>query len=389
MWGGGSPAPARNRQREGALVVAWPGAPAAALERAGVPFRPVEEVLGPEGRAAADGAARTWARVWGRLPLADGKSFRELVVWRGSSLLWSATAFLHEKTAGPRCARTAELAFRLLEATSASEVDAPGLASSEALLLSRACTARGVLFHGRAGGGGRPLPVVRPRRRSGLGRLLSDALARATPPALPAPAAGKGSGTAPVLALVSGEEEQDALGPLLKGVSEDLERAVVAVSLADLPRWETRRVRRAVAEAEARLRERLEWLSGTPGLAESYAHRGIGFADLAAGDLGALLRGALPAAARRIEAAGELLAAARPAAVLLAVAPRDERRSLVHACSAGGVGALVLRLGASTEAERADGGPQPAAVVDWEPGRDPGPVVEALGAAAHGRVVTV
>jgi hypothetical protein len=207
VWGGGSPAPARDRQREGALVVAWPGAPAAALERAGVPFRLVEEVLGPEGQVAADGAARTWARVWGRLPLADGKSFRELVEWRGSSLLWSATAFLHERTAGPWCARTAELAFRLLEATAASEVDAPGLAPAEALLLSRACTVRGVLFHGRAGGGGRPLPVVHPARRSGLGRLLSDALAPATPPALPAPAAGTGSGTAPVLALVSGEEE--------------------------------------------------------------------------------------------------------------------------------------------------------------------------------------
>ena len=54
------------------------------LERAGVPFRAVEDLLGPEGLAAADAAARTWARVWGRLPLVDGKSFRELVEWRGS-----------------------------------------------------------------------------------------------------------------------------------------------------------------------------------------------------------------------------------------------------------------------------------------------------------------
>jgi len=100
VWGGGSPAPARERQREGADVVCWPGAPASSLEREGFPFRAVEDVLGPEGLAATDSAVRTWARVWGRLPLVDGKSFRELVEWRGASLLWCAEAFLRNETAG-------------------------------------------------------------------------------------------------------------------------------------------------------------------------------------------------------------------------------------------------------------------------------------------------
>ena len=168
VWGGGSPAPARERQREGAAVVCWPGAPGSSLERERVPFRAVEDVLGPEGLAAADTAARTWARVWGRLPLVDGKSFRELVEWRGTSLLWCAEAFLRDETAGPRCARTAEIALRLLEATTPSEVDAPGLLPADALLLARACTVRGVLFHGPSPGPGRPLAVDRPAPRGGL-----------------------------------------------------------------------------------------------------------------------------------------------------------------------------------------------------------------------------
>jgi hypothetical protein len=382
VWGGGGVAPARARQREGALVVAWTDAPVAALESEGIPFRPVDEVLGPEGLAAAEGAARTWARVWGRLPLADGRSFRELVEWRGSSLLWSATAFLLEETAGPRCARTAEAALRLLEATAAVEVDASGLDPADALLLSRACTERGVLFHGRVGGAGRPLPVARPAVRSGLGRLLSDARAPATAPAPPPPLAGAGSGAAPILALIGLEEERDLIESLLRCVSDELGRPIVAVSLGDLPRWETRRARRAIEEADAILRERQARLLGTPGLAASYAHRGVSFSDLAAGDLEALLRGALPAAARRIEAARELLAAARPAAVLVAVDGRDERRSLLHACAADGFGGVVVRRGAPGGPERADGGPRPVALCDWEPD----PVAEALREAARGRV---
>jgi len=387
VWGGASPAPARTRQREGALVAAWPGAPIATLEREGIPFRRVEELLGAEGLAAADGAARTWARVWGRLPLADGKSFRELVEWRGSSLLWSATAFLLEETAGPRCARTAEVALRLLEATAAPEVDVSGLTPVEGLLLSRACTARGVLFHGREGAAKRPLTVVRPPARSRLGRALAGALAPAGPPPPPLPAAGAGLEAAPVLALVGSEEERRSLGPLPNAVSEGLGRPVCAVSLDELPRWETRRARRRIAEAEARLRERHRQLAGTPGLAASYAHRGVGFADLAAGDLEALVQGSLAAAVRRLEAAVELVDSARPAAVLLAVSGRDERRSLVHACAACGVGAVVLRARPSGETARADGGPQPLAVLDWEAGLDPGSAVEALREASRGRVI--
>jgi hypothetical protein len=367
--------------------VAWPGAPTSALEREGLPFRAVDEVIGPEGLAAADGVARTWARVWGRLPLADGKSFRELVEWRGSSLLWSSTAFLLEQTAGPRCARTAEAALRLLEATAAGEVDAPGVDPADALLLSRACTARGVLFHGRVSGRARPLPVRRPAVRSGLGRLLSGALAPATPPPLPPPVGGAGRDASPVLAFVGGGEEGTRLGPLLKRAADELGQAVAPVSLDDLPRWETRAARRATSEAEALLRERLARLSGTPGVAASYAHRGVSFADFAAGDLEALLLGSLPAAVRRLEASLVLLASARPTVVLLALDGRDERRSLVHACSAAGTAAVVVRSGGRAgDVDRADGGPQPAAVCDWEPGRDPGPVVDALRNAARGRV---
>jgi hypothetical protein len=303
-------------------------------------------------------------------------------------LFRSAAAFLRDETAGPRCARTADIALRLLETTGATEVDAPGLAPADALLLARASTARGVLFHGPAPASGRPLPVARPASGRGLRRAGADALALSTTPSLPPPAAGAGLDAAPVVALVAGSEEAGALAPLLRVLSADLGRPVVPVTLADLPRWETRRVRRAVADAEAFLKGRLDRLRGTPGLAASYAHRGVSFADLAAGDLAALLLGRLPAAVRRVEATREIVASAGAACALLVVPRHVEGRALVHGCSAAGVAAVAVRLGPEEagDAARADGGPQPVAALDWRPGEDPGLVVARLREAARGRV---
>jgi hypothetical protein len=188
--------------------------------------------------------------------------------------------------------------------------------------------------------------------------------------------------------LAAGETVRDRLAPLLRAIAADLWLDAVVLTLADLPRWETRRVRGAFAEAESLLSERLARLRGAAGLAASYVHRGVRFDDLAAGDLEALLLGRLPAAVRRIEATTELLGSAHAPAVMLLVPDRDERRALLHACAAAGVPALAVRPGSpgAKDVARKDGGPQPAATVDWEPGEDPGPVLARLREVVRGRV---
>jgi hypothetical protein len=200
--------------------------------------------------------------------------------------------------------------------------------------------------------------------------------------------AGFGRGASAVVALVEGEKARAAIAPLLAAIAGELRRPISCVTLAELGRWETRRVRGAVAEAEALLRARLEGVRGGAGLAESYSHRGIGFADLAAGDLEALLLGHLPAMVRRLEAAVELVGAAGTPAVLLAVPGRDERRALLLATAAAGASAVALKVAAppAEEPERADGGPRPLAALDWAPGSDAAPVVARLREAARGRV---
>jgi hypothetical protein len=361
VWGGGPVRTARARALEGAEVVSWLGAETEPLAAAGVPFRRLEEVIGGEGLAAAEAAGRSWARVWARLPLVEGRSFRDLVEWRGESLLWTAEGFLRTATAGPRCARTAELCLRLLELLRPSELDASGLAPADAVLLARAATACGVLFHGLPGAAKPLASPPSPARPFTLRRLFRGFVSRR--PALPDLETPRD--TPLVLCVIAREEDRGSLDPLLQAARDEPRLRAVVVAAEAFPQLESRRARRAVAEGERRLRERLTTLRGTPALAASHVHRGVGFADLAACDLEAVLLGRLPAALRTLEPALELLEIARPALAVLAVSDRDERRTLGMAAAAAGVpwAALRVEAGPDDEPDRADGGPHPIAAL--------------------------
>jgi hypothetical protein len=385
VWGGGSASRVRARHAEGASVVAWVGVGVADLQ--GIDARPLDEVLGQEGRTATEAAPRTWCRLWGRVPLLDGDSFRDLVAWRGTSLLWLAEGALRGETAGPRCAALAETSLRLLGATGAGEVDAVGLDGPETVILARACTVRGALFHGSTPAP-RPIRPVGPGRR-GLGTRVRDLFGPGAPRDL---RLGRSSGSlgeaAPVVVFPVGGYDETSLRPLVEPLEARLGHPGVVVTAADLSRWETRDVRRRASRAEVHLRERFELLRGAPGLHESYSHGGVGFADLASGDLGHLLLDHLPRAVRRLEAAIELLSRTRPAAVVVAGAARDDRRTLLAAAEALRVPGLVLRPAAPgpDDPDRADGGPQPAAALEWAPGSDAGPVLARLREVARARL---
>lgn len=369
--------------------MAWSGGDPSVLARIGVPARSLEAVIGAEGLAAATAAARTWTRLWGRLPLVDGESFRDLVAWRGSSLLWLAEGFIRNETAGPRCAALTETALRLLDATGADEVDAVGLSGPEATILARACTARGTLFHGPTPRG-RALATPRAGGRNPLARLFG-VFAPKEPPPLPAPWAGEPSGSdSGGILLVPGTGSVPApYRPLLEAAAAELGLGARTVLAPDLVRWETRGVQRRVSEAEAHLRERRERLRGAPGLHESYAHRGVGFGDLAARDLEGLLLVHLPRAIRQLEAAIELLSRARPAVAVVAGAARDERRTLLAACEiteTPGVALLDAPPGPE-DPDRADGGPGTGATLVWNLDADTEPVLARLRELTRGRAI--
>jgi hypothetical protein len=385
LWGAGSLRAARERQADGATLVAWPGSDTAQLQAERVPFRRAEDVLGPPGLDALDAVSRSWARVWARLPLAEGSSFRELVSWRGDSLLWAAEGFLRRATAGPRCARTVELCLRLFDALAPGEVDVSGLAAADTALVARAATARGVLFHGEPG---RPRRLLVETRPSPPGRLRG-LLGAAQRPPVPAALSG-GPGERLLLVVLSDSVLEAGVSTLLDAVAADAWLKPVLLPLGALAQFETPRVRRALDEARQQLRASHTALRGTPALAASYVHRGVGFADLAAGDLEALLCAHLPGAVRRIESAVELLESARPALLLLGVEERDERRALGIAARVAGVPWAVLRVSAGEpdDMDRADFGPQPAATLELGPGHDLATSVARVREAMRGSVET-
>jgi len=381
-WGGGETRVARARQAEGALIVAWEGADTFALERAALPFRRLEQVLGAEGLAGAEAAGRGFARVWARVPLSEGRSFRELVGWRGQSLLWACEAFQRTRTAATRGARGAELCLRLLDVLEPRELDACGLARADAVLLARACTVRGVLYHGTAPAPGPsrgdPAGLPPAARRGWLQRLVRRRAAQS---------AGPGETTL-LVALVPGRAERAALTPLLEAVAADLWLRTLVLDTEERERFANAATRRASQQAVAQLRATHDALAGTPALATSYAHRGVGFAELAAGDLALLLLGRLPEVVRGLETTLAMLEALRPA-LLLAVEPEhDARRGLGLAAAAAGVPWVALRVDAAEqdEPERADAGPHPALALTFLRGADPRPLVVRLREAARGRV---
>jgi hypothetical protein len=177
--------------------------------------------------------------------------------------------------------------------------------------------------------------------------------------------------------------------PLLAAAAAELSLPAMVVPATSLTRWETRRERRAAAAAQSQLRDLWKQLCDAPGVLESYRHRDIGFSDLAGDDLERLLLEHLPGAVLRLETAIGLIATTvRPTMVILTGGRRDERRTLLAACAAAGVPAVVVHPAplAAEELDRADGGPRAEATFVWQPGSDPAPAVARLLEAARARV---
>jgi hypothetical protein len=290
----------------------------------------------------------------------DGRSFREIFEWKGASLWWMTESFLRNAPESPACVRLVETWLRILEAEAPHEVEAVGLPPRAEVLLERAATSRGVLFHGR-----RRAPSTRGRAfrswLSSFGMRSSATAPGGTPEAwleiLVDPSAAPGDPS---------PEDTFARFPL------DRVR-----SLASRP------ARKEEARARRRFRRSFGELGKSPGVHEAFSHRGIPFHDLALGDLALLLFDALPRAVRLFEDMTAILRSAPPRSVALLVPSRDERRTLLAACAAAGVPTVVLRSGEGDASERADGGPQPHLVLAWNGSASLEDLKEALREAAR------
>jgi glycosyltransferase involved in cell wall biosynthesis len=366
-------------------------APSPAPPRAGeteVVLDAAEDRLDPRERDAVDEAAMAWTKQWGRRPLVDGLSFRELLRWKGVSLWWFAELFLHHGTESPRYVRLLETLHLVLEAEAPDEVAVQGLPAVEATLVARLCAARGLLFHGP-----RPSAAWPGRlraRRTAMASRLNALKARATawkaalggpPPTPPA------DSRATVLFLSHAafwRERPDPRGDrpetyehyfdrLIPEVAADpaLRPFVVAVGpraafrrrgprerLRDwtrLPagggpyvhvdRYTNAAVVREAARGAREVRQAWRMLRRSPALFEAFSHRGVSFADLAAPDLAGTMLLQLPWAIRCYEEMAQVLSTVRPRVVCLYAESSGWGRAALAACRAAGVPTVAVQHG--------------------------------------------
>ncbi|MBI3932544.1 MAG: CDP-glycerol glycerophosphotransferase family protein [Acidobacteria bacterium] len=386
VWGRGSATLARQKAREGARFVLWDANGEATLREAGVEHSRADPT--PDEADRADEAAIAWTKAWGKRPVLDGRSVRNLLEWKGVSLWWLAELYLHHSTRGPGHVRAIEAFHRILDVERPAEVEPVGLEPEDGLLLGRACTARGVLFHGP-----RALPAWPYRWRTAATSFESRwnnvktfvAAVKATLAGRPEPPDSDGRKVVLFLSHAAfWRERRDAGtdGPetyehyfdrLIPSVASHgtLRPYVVAVGpraafrrrglLARLGDWlrlrfeagpyvhvngfTSWRVFRETLRATREIREAWRRLRRSPGVQEAFSHRGVGFADLSGPDLAGTLLLQLPWAVRSYEEMAEVLSAARPAVACLYAESSGWGRAAVAACRAAGVPTVALQHG--------------------------------------------
>ena len=378
----------RARAQPAATLVASTEEAAAALLGAGAPGRAVADYVSSEDQDRIDEAAIAWTKAWGTRSVWDGRSIRELLVWKGVSLWWFAELFLHHSTACPRYVRLIETFSRVLEAERPDEVEAEGLPEEEAVLLGRACTALGILFHGPARPRARTLGLrtrrVSLRARMDVLKCAVTAGKTALAGAPPAPSADRPPRALFLSHAAFWRERRDPergetaeyehyFDRILPGVAAagDLRAFVLAVGpraafrrrgvsdrLAEwarlhpesgpyvhMNRFTSPRVLHEMRRAAVIARRAWHALRRSAGLSEAFSHRGVAFADLAGPDLAGTLLRQLPWAVRSYEEMTEALQATRPAVVCLYAESSGWGRAAIAACRAAGVPTVAIQHG--------------------------------------------
>lgn len=386
FWGNGAPALARARAGDGARFVLWREDGEAALESAGVPYR--REDIDADEADRIDEAAMAWSKAWGKRPVLDGRSVRELLVWKGVSLWWFAELYLHHSTEAPRLVRLIERFGRILDAETPDEVEAVGLDGEEAVLLGRTCTARRILFHGPSA-----VPALPLRLRTLLVSLESrwntlKTFASALKAILAGqPARGQDDGRKGVLFLSHAAFWRERRDPETDAVREyehyfdrlipevaaeaSLRPLVVAVGpqaafrrrgtgdrlrewlrlhpgsgpYVHANRYTSWRVLRETLRATRGIRGAWRRLDRSPGVHEAFSHRSVGFADLVGDGLAGTLLLQLPWAVRSYEEMAEVLAGLRPSVVCLYAESSGWGRAALAACRAAGVRSVAIQHG--------------------------------------------
>jgi hypothetical protein len=382
---------ARRAGRDSAdrRLVAWDGRAEQALRAAGLSFKTTADYLGRGQDDELDEAAMAWVKAFGRAPLVDGQTFRQLAQWQGVSLWWFAELYLYHDTRVPHAVRLIETVERVLAAELPGEVEAAGLSLFDEILIGRVCTALGILFHGRH----RPPRLAlaeRSLRVSLAGRWnnvkgMATAVKARLSGAAPTPPSALTARTVLFLShaafwrtrrdAASGKvvRYEHYFDRLIPEVDASAGLRAFTVAVGPTAAFKRRRLSHCIAEwlrphcrtaqyvhinrylrpslarrilaATREIRELLDRLARSSGVQAALTHHDVRFGDLVAPDLRATLLLQLPWAVRSMLQVNEVLRVVGPSVLCLYAESSGWGRAALAACRAAGVRTLALQHG--------------------------------------------
>lgn len=324
---------ARAARGRGERLIAFSEAAAASLGGATLPFTRAVDLLGDDPEMPLYRAAADWTQHFGtRAVEASGRTLREALRYRETTLWWWAELYLHHNTEAATRVRFLETAARVLDAFPADAVRAHGLSADETLLIERLCAARGLGF---SRGGEAPRRSTSGRSALTLGLLEASKMVAT---------AAKGAGgfderlipesvvfvshAAFWRTRVSGDGREESYEHYFDALlSESKRRGLPVVTLGVGPqntfrtrsaseKWKERlsvardarylhinrfvtpRLAAKALKAFGRAVSVRHRFQAAPSLATAFSHRGVSFADLSTEDFGRTLLHQVPWAAR-------------------------------------------------------------------------------------------
>lgn len=136
---------ARGARERGERVIAVSEAAANRLASASIPFARSVDALGDDPEMPLYRAAADWTQAFGTKAVdAEGRTLKEALRYRGTTLWWWAELYLHHSTKAARRVRFLEMVFKVVEKFGARGARTHGLTLDETLLVERFCAARGL-----------------------------------------------------------------------------------------------------------------------------------------------------------------------------------------------------------------------------------------------------
>jgi hypothetical protein len=131
---------ARAARARGERIVSFSDEASSGLTAAAIPFARSVDALGDDPEMPLYRAAADWTQAFGTKAVdGSGRTLKDALIYRDTTLWWWAELYLHHNTAAARRVRFLETVARVIDGAHPQGVSAHGFAADETLLVERLC----------------------------------------------------------------------------------------------------------------------------------------------------------------------------------------------------------------------------------------------------------